>query len=99
MKLKAEPSSSLRRLGVPYEGGMRVVSVRSGSSAAEQGVQTGDILVKMHRWTTANSRDLQFIVNHANKLASSEPVKFYIVRGEDTFFGHMRVARRKSTVR
>ena len=97
LKLKAEPASSLRKLGVPYEGGMRVVSVRSGSSAAEQGVQEGDILVKMHRWTTRSSRDLQFIVNHADKLASSEPVKFYIVRGEETFFGHMSVARRGST--
>ncbi len=97
MKLTPEPSASLRRLGVPYEGGMRVVSVKADSSAFEQGVQAGDILVKMHRWTTASSRDLQFIVNHANKLANSEPVKFYIVRGEDTFFGHMQVARRKGS--
>lgn len=95
MKLKPEPPSSLRRLGVPYDGGMRVVQVKANSSAAEQGVQEGDILVKMHRWTTASPRDLQFIVNHADKLAESEPVKFYIVRGEDTFFGHMTVARRK----
>ncbi len=96
LKLKQEPSSSLRRRGVPYQGGMRVVSVRSGSSAAEQGVQQGDILVKMHRWSTASPRDLRFIVDHADKLAQSESVKFYIVRGEDTFFGHMSVARRDS---
>ncbi|NOZ39197.1 MAG: PDZ domain-containing protein [Planctomycetes bacterium] len=100
LKLKQEPSSSLRRLGVPYQGGMRVVSVRPKSSAAEQGVLQGDILVKMHRWTTASQRDLRFIVDHANKLSQSESVKFYIVRGEDTFFGHMSVARRgKSSVR
>ncbi len=97
LKLKKEPSSSMRQLGVPYQGGMRVVSVRPESSAAEQGVLQGDILVKMHRWTTASKRDLQYIVDHANKLAQSESVKFYIVRGEDTFFGHMSVARRESS--
>ncbi|MEM8943967.1 MAG: trypsin-like peptidase domain-containing protein [Planctomycetota bacterium] len=94
LRLKPEPASLMRRLGVPYDGGMRVVSVKPDSSAAEQGVQKGDILVKMHRWTTASARDLQFIVNHADKLANSDPVKFYIVRGEETFFGHMSVARR-----
>ncbi|MGI9427413.1 MAG: trypsin-like peptidase domain-containing protein [Bythopirellula sp.] len=99
LKLKQEPAALLRRLGVPYQGGMRVLSVRPSSSAAEQGVQEGDILVKMHRWTTTSPRDLQFIVNHADKLAQSQPVKFYIVRGEDTFFGHMSVARRSSSVR
>ena len=100
LKLEQEPAESLRKLGVPYQGGMRVLSVRPHSSAAEQGVQQGDILVKMHRWTTASSRDLRFIVSHADKLAQSKSVKFYIVRGEDTFFGHMAIARRsESSVR
>lgn len=99
LKLKQEPSASLRRLGVPYQGGMRVVSVRPQSSAAEQGVQKGDILVKMHRWTTTSERDLRYVINHADKLAETNTVKFYIVRGEDTFFGHMAVAKRKSSVR
>ena len=100
LKLRQEPKSSMQRLGVPYQGGMRVVAVRPESSAAEQGVQLGDILVKMHRWTTASERDLRFIVNHADKLAQGQAVKFYIVRGEDTFFGHMSVAGRSaSTIR
>ena len=97
LKLKQEPSASLQRLGVPYQGGMRVVSVRANSSAEEQGVQQGDILVKMHRWTTASSRDLRFIVDHADKLSQSQSVKFYIVRGEETFFGHMSVANRDAS--
>ena len=97
LKLKQEPSSSLQGLGVPYQGGMRVVSVRADSSAEEQGVQQGDILVKIHRWTTASSRDLRFIVDHADKLAQSQSVKFYIVRGEETFFGHMSVAQRDAS--
>jgi len=97
LKLKEEPAATLRQLGVPYQGGMRVVSVRPESSAAEQGVQPGDILVKMHRWTTASNRDLRYVLGLADKLAQSENVKFYIVRGEDTFFGHMSVARREAS--
>ena len=97
LKLKPEPSSSLQKLGVPYQGGMRVVSVRANSSAEEQGVQQGDILVKIHRWTITSSRDLRFIVDHADKLSQSQAVKFFIVRGEDTFFGHMSVAQRDAS--
>jgi len=73
---------------------MRVISVRSESSAAEQGVQPGDILVRMHRWKTASERDIRYVVGHADKLSQGAAVKFYIVRGEDTFFGHMTVASR-----
>lgn len=97
LKLRQVPPNSMQSLGVPYQGGMRVVEVRAESSAAEQGVQKGDILVKMHRWTTASDRDLRFIVNHANKMSQNQSVKFYIVRGEDTFFGHMSVASRSSS--
>ncbi|MCH2114237.1 MAG: trypsin-like peptidase domain-containing protein [Pirellulales bacterium] len=99
LKLRAEPSSTFRKLGVPYRGGMQVVSVRAGSSAAKQGVQAGDLLVKMHRWTTVTEKDLRFIVERADTLARAGQVKFYVVRGEETFFGHMSVARRSQTLR
>jgi serine protease Do len=97
LRLKQEPSASFRRRSVPYQGGMRVLSVRPGSSAADQGLQAGDILVKMHRWTTTSSEDVEYLVNHADKLVGGSEVKFYIVRGDDTFFGHMAVARRSDT--
>ncbi len=97
LKLEQEPADSFRNLGVPYQGGMRVVSVRSKSSAAEQGVQAGDILVRMHRWKTASESDLRYVVSHADKLAQGGTVKFYIVRGDETFFGHMSVARRSAS--
>ena len=99
LRLRRESTAVLRKLGVPYEGGMRVVSVKANSSAAEQGVQQGDILVKVHRWDTASDSDVRLIVSHANKLADREPVKFYIVRGEDTYFGHIAIARRSAAVR
>ena len=97
LKLEVEPLDSFQELEVPYRGGMRVVSVRPGSSAAKQGVQTGDVLVKMHRWTTASEKDIRFIVEHADTLARAGKVKFYVVRGEETFFGHLSVAKRSDS--
>ena len=73
--------------------------MRPGSSAAEQGIREGDILVKMHRWNTDSEQDMRYIVDRADTLSRSGDVKFYIVRGKDTFFGHLEVARRARTVR
>jgi serine protease Do len=97
LKLKEEPAGSFDALETPYRGGMRVVSVRPGSSAAQQGVQAGDVLVKMHRWSTASEKDIRFIVDHADALARAGKVKFYLVRGEETFFGHISVAGRSAS--
>jgi len=92
MILNKAPRSALRAANVPYQGGMEVVAVRPGSSAAEQGIREGDILVKMHRWKTNSEQDMRYIVDRANALSRSGEVKFYIVRGKDTFFGHLEVA-------
>lgn len=92
MILAEAPRSALQSANVPYRGGMEVVSVRPGSSAAERGVREGDILVKMHRWNTDSDQDIRYIVDRAGALSRSGEVKFYIVRGKDTFFGHMEVA-------
>ena len=99
MALQQAPKGDLRRAGVPYQGGMKVVAVRPGSSAAEQGVREGDILVRMHRWNVDSPQDVRYIVDRADSLARSGDVKFYIVRGKETFYGHMRVANSSSTSR
>ena len=97
--LKEEPASSFSQRSLPYEGGMRVVSVRPESSAARQGVREGDILVRFHRWTTVSESDVQFLVDHADTLSKAGSLKFYIVRGEKTHFAQMEVASRGRTVR
>lgn len=99
MILNKAPRSALRAANVPYRGGMAVVAVRPGSSAAEQGVRKGDILVKMDRWKTDSEQDIRYIVDRADALSRSGEVKFYIVRGKDTFFGNMEVASRSKTSR
>lgn len=97
--LEREPRASFRRRDVPYQGGMRVLDVRPGSSAARQGVRKGDILVRLHRWATTSEQDIRFIVSRADNLARAGRVKFYIVRGDETFFGQMSIAGRTTTRR
>ncbi len=92
MILEVAPRSALRGQEIPYESGLQVVAVRPESSADKQGVRKGDILVRMHRWKTASESDLRFIVDRADTLARAGDVKFYIVRGKETFFGHIDVA-------
>jgi len=92
LRFEKAPSNLFRSSASPYQGGMRVVAVKADSSAAKQGVRTGDVLVRMHRWSTATSKDIRFIIDHADSLARAGTVKFYILRGNDTFFGHLAVA-------
>ncbi|MEM6797987.1 MAG: trypsin-like peptidase domain-containing protein [Planctomycetota bacterium] len=91
LNLRAEPRSTFTRTGSRYRGGMRVVSVRDGSPADDQGIKTGDILVGMHTWETASSQDIRYIVTRPN-LDSIGSMKFYILRGKETLYGHMNVA-------
>jgi len=88
LRLEKAPSSLFRNSD-GYKGGMKVVSVKTNSSAAKQGVRAGDILVRMHRWSTTNPKDIRFILDHADSLTRAGSVKFYILRGDDTFFGHL----------
>jgi serine protease Do len=97
--LEEEPAEGFREKSLPYEGGMRVVSVKPESSAARQGVREGDILVRFHRWTTVSQADVQFLVDHADTLSQAGSLKFYIVRGDKTHFAQMEVANRTGTVR
>ncbi len=92
--LKPEPRSKFRQRGLAYSGGMRVISVRTGSSAAIEGIREGDVLVKMHRWTTTSEQDIRNILRRTDSIARLGTVKFYIVRGNDTFFGQMMIASR-----
>lgn len=90
--LKSESRSRFRQLGLAYTGGMRVVAVRRGSSAALEGIRKDDYLVKVHRWTTVNDQDLRKLIRHKEDISNLGMVKFYIVRGKETFFGHMAIA-------
>jgi serine protease Do len=93
LRLTQEPSSTFRRRSTRYRGGMRVESVRPDSPAAQEGILPGDILVGMHRWETASEEDIRYIITKPN-LAEMGKIKFYVLRGQNTLYGHLNVASR-----
>lgn len=76
--------------GQPYRGGMRVVAVRANSPAESNGIQQGDVLVGLHIWETVSEENINYVLNNS-QLATISPLKFYIVRGGETLFGHFRI--------
>jgi serine protease Do len=87
--LAEEPASTLRGRGLPLQGGMRVLAVRPGSSAATQGVVAGDILVQIHRWYTTSEQDVRYILSRSDQISRLGTVRFDIIRGSERFFGQL----------
>ena len=71
-----------------YRGGLVVAEVRPNSPAAEQGIKAGDVLVGMHIWETVTLDNVAYILKRPDFTALS-PVKFYILRGNETLYGYM----------
>ena len=81
---KQLPASTSSR----YRGGLRVVGVRAGSPASNQGLRKGDILVGVHVWETTNMKDLEYATRHIEQSNISAP-QFFILRGKKTFSGQL----------
>ncbi len=94
-KSVAEPT--IRRLNsrmrTNYRGGLYISAVRRGSPADDQGIQPGDVLLGIHGWQTSSMTDLAGILEHPD-MQSGPRAKFYIVRREQTLFGHLQLAAR-----
>lgn len=86
------------RMRTPYRGGLYITSVRTGSAAAEQGIQVGDVLLGIHGWQTASINDLAGILDHPD-MKKGPRAKFYIVRREQTLYGHFQLASRDESPR
>jgi serine protease Do len=93
LKLTAMDQNEFKNLSTKYHGGLTVLDVRPGSPAAQQGIRRGDVLVGMHIWETVSLENIAYILERddLNKLDS---IVFYIIRGADTLYGHMRLASR-----
>jgi serine protease Do len=78
-----------------YRGGMRIVSVREASPAAKAAMKEGDVLVGLHVWETVRREDINYVLNQTNLTTSGEPLKFYVVRGQEVLYGNLRFASRK----
>jgi serine protease Do len=57
-------------------------------------VLAGDVLVGLHEWVTASRNDLAYVMS-SSRVQQFDSVKFYILRGQDTLFGHLPVTRRR----
>ena len=95
LNLSEEPSSTFDRRTTRYRGGMHVNSVRPNSPAAVEGILPGDILVGMHKWETASDQDIRYIVSRPN-LEQIGQMKFYVLRGQNTLYGHINLATKPS---
>ncbi len=90
LKLEPVQKTVLRGWRVPYRGGLRIVQVRKGSPADRQGLKPGDVLVGIHIWETLRPEHVQYILGRPD-LDKLQPLKFYVIRGGETFYGHLQV--------
>jgi serine protease Do len=88
--LRVSPAASdmVRQLQPRYRGGLLVQEVRFGSPASNKGIRPGDILVGLHIWETLTPDNVSFILDQI-ETDQMTSVKFYILRGRDTLFGHI----------
>ncbi len=95
LKLEKATPAQLDTFRTRYRGGMRVVDVKSKSPAAEYGIKKGDILVGLHVWETIRPEDISYILNQTSLLNGGEPLKFYVIRGQEVLYGNLRFASRQ----
>ena len=90
IRLSQLASNERSLVGPRYRGGMRVVQVRDGGPAALNGIQQGDILVGLHLWESITFENVKYVIEHP-QLNTFSPLKFYVLRGEETLWGHLPV--------
>ena len=76
-----------------YNRGLRIIDVKSGSPADNEGILEGDILVAMHGWKTETVANLIYILDQPD-VQQANDFMFYILRDKEPFWGKMRVASR-----
>jgi serine protease Do len=88
LRLEPLPAASVQKLQSRYRGGLLVAEVRPDGPAAEQGIRKGDILVGLHVWETIELDNMVYILDRAEQ-DHLNPIKFYVLRGRETLFGHI----------
>lgn len=91
LRLKPLPEGQFRSESSRYRGGLSITEVRRNSLASQQGIRSGDVLVGMHVWETVSRDNIDYVLDHYD-FKSSEPLKFYILRGKQTLYGYLRVS-------
>ncbi len=97
LELKPIPTEDFRQtFQTRYRGGLTVSNVRPESPAANQGIRRGDVLVGMHIWETISLDNVSYILNRPD-FTTLNPVKFFILRGNETLYGYIPVAMKKTS--
>lgn len=81
-----------QRTASRYRGGMRVLAVRPDGPAARQGIRVGDVLVGMHVWETISRDNIVYVLNRTDQ-EDLQPLKFFVLRGEETLYGFLQLKR------
>ena len=95
LRLRAVPAKDMKGLHPNYSRGLRVTRVRAGSSADQEGIMRGDILVAMHGWKTETLENLAYILAQKD-IRDNKEFMFYILRDKEPFWGQMRLAKKQS---
>jgi len=88
LRMAPAVADAVRQLQPRYRGGLLVQEVRFGSAASDKGIRPGDILVGLHVWETITPDNVSYILDQIES-EQLDAVKFYILRGRDTLFGHL----------
>ena len=91
VRLSAVTPTQLGAFRTRYRGGMRITEVRADSPASRQGIRADDILVGLHLWETVSLENISYILHHP-KLATYDPLKFYLLRGQEMRYGSLRIS-------
>ncbi len=99
VELKPIPAEDFRKTyQTRYRGGLLVTAVRPHSPADKQGIVPGDALVGMHIWETATLENVAYVLKRSD-LVTLSPVKFFILRGDETLYGFLPVVPAKTAQR
>ncbi|TWT34230.1 trypsin-like peptidase domain-containing protein [Blastopirellula retiformator] len=91
IRVQMVPTDEFRSHNSRYRGGLRITAVKAYSPAARQQIRVGDVLVGMHEWETISVDNLEYILK-SDVIAQKQPIKFYILRDNETFYGNIAVA-------
>ena len=81
-----------------YRGGLKITAVRPNSPASNEGIRPADVLVGMHVWETVSMENVAYILKRP-EFAGIGPVKFFILRDNETLYGYLQLGTPKTAQR